>query len=50
MTDELAMFNIGGDPADHAAIERRIAELVRLREQPIKKMRAMVVLGGKGLH
>ena len=32
---ELALRNIGGDPADHAAIERRRAELVQLRERAI---------------
>lgn len=47
---ELAMFGIGGDPADHAAIERRRAEHVRLREQAIENMRALVARGGKGLQ
>ena len=44
------MIDIGGDPADHAAIERRRAELVQLREQAIKNMRALVARGGKGLQ
>ena len=46
----IAMIDIGGDPADHAAIERRRAELVQLREQAIKNMRALVARGGKGLQ
>jgi hypothetical protein len=42
--------NIGSDPADHAAIERRRAELVQLRERAIERMRAMVARGGRSLQ
>ena len=47
---ELAMTDIGGDAADHVAVERLRAEHVRLREAAIEKMRALVARGGKGLQ
>ena len=47
---ELALRNIGSDPADHAAIERRRAELVQLRERAIERMRAMDARGGRSLQ
>jgi hypothetical protein len=47
---ELAMRDVGGDLADHAAVERLRAEHVRLREQVIEKMRAMVARGGRSLQ
>ena len=40
----LTLIDIGGDPADRAAIERRRAELAENREQLIEKWRVMVVL------
>jgi DNA-nicking Smr family endonuclease len=46
---ELAMVNIGADPADFAAVARLRAEHVRLREGAIENLRAMVARGGKGL-
>jgi hypothetical protein len=47
---EIAMIDIGGDPADHAALERLRAEHVRLREAAITKMRSMAMSGGKTLQ
>jgi hypothetical protein len=44
------MRDVGGDLADHAAVERLRAEHVRLREQVIEKMRAMVARGGRSLQ
>jgi hypothetical protein len=43
---ELALRNIGGDPADFVAVARLRAEHVRLREAAIANMRAMVGRGG----
>jgi hypothetical protein len=37
-------------PADHAAIERRRAELVQRREELIVKWHRLVARGGKGLQ
>jgi hypothetical protein len=47
---ELALRNIGADPADFAAVGRLRAEHVRLREAAIANMRALVGRGGKGLQ
>jgi hypothetical protein len=41
---ELALRNIGADPADFAAVERVRTEHVRLREQAIENWRALVAL------
>jgi hypothetical protein len=41
---ELALRNIGADPADFAAVERVRTEHVRLREQAIENWRTMVAL------
>jgi len=44
---EIALATVGGDPADHAAIQRRRAELLAEdREQMIAKMRAVVLDSG----
>ena len=43
---ELALRNIGADPADFAAVARLRAEHVRLREKAIANMRAMAARGG----
>jgi hypothetical protein len=48
--EELALRNIGADPANFAAVERVRTEHVRLREQAIENWRAMVARGGKGLQ
>lgn len=47
---EIMLIDHGGNPADHAAVERLRAEHIRLREEAIVKMRAMVARGGKGLQ
>ena len=44
---ELALRNIGADPADFSAVARLRAEHVRLREAAIVKWRAMVARVGK---
>jgi hypothetical protein len=53
--DDLALYqvmlaDVGGDPADHAAIARLRAEHWRVREQVFEKVRAMVARGGGTLH
>ena len=48
--ETLAMIDIGGDLADHAAVERLRAEHTRLREAAIEKMRAMAGRGGQDLQ
>ena len=47
---ELALRNIGADPADFAAVARLRAEHVRLREAAIANMRALVARGGQPLQ
>jgi hypothetical protein len=47
---ELALRNIGADPADVAAVARLCAEMAENREQLIVKWRAMAARGGKGLQ
>ena len=47
---EIRLAAVGGDPADHAAIERCRAELAEDRKRLIAKMRAVVARGGKGLQ
>jgi hypothetical protein len=44
---QIMLIDTGGDPADFDAVARLRAEHVRLREQAIKNMRAMVMHGGK---
>lgn len=46
----IMLIDHGGDPADHAAVERRRAEMAENREQLIVKWRAMAARGGKGLQ
>ena len=53
--DALALYqvmlaDVGGDPADHAAIARLRAEHQRVREQVFAKMRAMATRGGGSLQ
>lgn len=40
----ILLVDHGGDPADHAAVERLRAKLAENREQLIKNWRAMVIL------